>query len=134
MSRHGLGSKSERHRSRVKGTAGKLNSLVLIPSTFRQKMPYNVVSPSRWSSAEFKFYYVVAFFVIPVMIWIPMSLSLSEISFLCLKARGNSIQAHSFTSKLQSLLPKSCRKAGFTTNLWYVIPSSTFCIAQGLSG
>jgi hypothetical protein len=56
---------------------------VHIPSTFRQKMPYNAVSHSRWSTPEFKFYYVVAFFVISVMIWIPMSLSLRKFSFLC---------------------------------------------------
>ena len=57
---------------------------VHIPSAFRQKMPYNVgVSPSRWSTAEFKFYYVVALFVIPLMVWIPMSLSLRKFSFLC---------------------------------------------------
>jgi hypothetical protein len=57
---------------------------VHISSMFRQKMPYNAgVSPSRWSTAEFKFYYVVALFVIPVMVWIPMSLSLRNFSFLC---------------------------------------------------
>lgn len=50
------------------------------PSTFRQKIPYNV-GVSRWSTVEFKFYYVVAFFVIPVMIWIPMSLSLRKFPF-----------------------------------------------------
>ena len=58
---------------------------VHIPSTFRQKMPYNVVSPSRWSTAEFKFYYMVALFVIPLMVWIPMSLSLRKFSFLMLQ-------------------------------------------------
>jgi hypothetical protein len=57
---------------------------VHIPSTFRQKMPYNVVSPSRWTTAEFKFYYVVALFVIPMMIWIPVSLSLREFSFVAM--------------------------------------------------
>ena len=57
---------------------------VHIPSMFRQKMPCNVGVPhSRWSTAEFKIYYAVAFFIIPVMIWIPMSLSLRKISFLC---------------------------------------------------
>ena len=57
---------------------------VHIPSAFRQKMPYNVgISHSRWSTVEFKFYYVVALFVIPVMVWIPMSLSLRKFSFLC---------------------------------------------------
>ena len=58
---------------------------VHIPSTSSQKIPYNVVSPSRWSTPEFKFYYVVAFFVIPVMIWIPMSLSLRKIFVLMLQ-------------------------------------------------
>lgn len=55
-----------------------------IPSSFRQKMPYGVgISTSRWSTVEFKFYYVVALFVIPTMIWIPMSLSLRKFSLLC---------------------------------------------------
>lgn len=78
-----------------------------IPSTFRQKMPYNV-GTSRWSTAEFKFYYLVTLFVIPVMVWIPMSLSLRNFSFLlyCKARREYSIQTHSFTSKLPSLLSK----------------------------
>ena len=56
---------------------------VHISSSFHQKMSRNVgVSASRWSTAEFKFYYMVALFVIPLMIWIPMSLSLRNFSFL----------------------------------------------------
>ena len=56
---------------------------VHIPSSFRQnpaKVPYDVgVSPSRWSTIEFRCYFMAALFVIPVMIWIPMSLSLRKL-------------------------------------------------------
>ena len=68
--------------SEAQGAKGIARLTVHISSTFRQNMPYKVGAPSRWSTAEFKFYYVVALFVIPVMIWIPMSLSLRKISFL----------------------------------------------------
>ena len=57
---------------------------VHIPSAFRQnagkEARYSVgVSSPRWSTVEFRFYYVVALCVIPMMFWIPMSLSLREL-------------------------------------------------------
>jgi hypothetical protein len=52
---------------------------VHIPSAFRQNAPYNAgVLPSRWRTTEFRFYYAVALFVIPAMVWIPVSLSLRK--------------------------------------------------------
>ena len=76
--------------SSVKGIA---RLTVHIPSAFRQKIPSNAVSPSRWSTAEFKFYYVAALFVIPAMIWIPMSLSLRKFLFLCYTRVGRNTQS-----------------------------------------
>lgn len=36
------------------------------------------MSPSRWRTTEFRLYYVSAIFVIPLMTWIPVSLSLRK--------------------------------------------------------
>lgn len=49
-----------------------------IPSSYRPP-PENVASryPSRWRTPEFYFYAVVFAVVVPIMFWIPMSLSYS---------------------------------------------------------
>ncbi|KAM6504106.1 MBOAT, membrane-bound O-acyltransferase family domain containing protein [Amanita muscaria] len=46
-----------------------------IPSSIR---PLSVTraSPSRWSTAEFRFYYLVFMFAIPLMVWLPIPLSM----------------------------------------------------------
>ncbi|KAF9048876.1 MBOAT, membrane-bound O-acyltransferase family-domain-containing protein [Panaeolus papilionaceus] len=54
---------------------------VHIPSAFRNT-PGNAISTQglskpRWSTLEFKFYYLVALFAVPAMAWIPISLSQS---------------------------------------------------------
>ncbi|KAF8151046.1 MBOAT, membrane-bound O-acyltransferase family-domain-containing protein [Crassisporium funariophilum] len=49
---------------------------VHIPSAFREDVASSVgLSRPRWGTNEFKFYYLVTFFAIPAMIWIPISLS-----------------------------------------------------------
>lgn len=104
--------------SEAQGAKGIARLTVHISSSFRQKMPYNVGVPSRWSTAEFKFYYVVAFLVIPVMIWIPMSLSLRNFSFLCYGLEGILNPGPQLHIETTIVTPKNCRKAGFTTDLW----------------
>ncbi|KAF8963140.1 MBOAT, membrane-bound O-acyltransferase family-domain-containing protein [Flammula alnicola] len=51
---------------------------VHIPSAFRENVAKDIspISP-RWNTPEFRFYYVVAIFAIPAMVWIPISLSQS---------------------------------------------------------
>ncbi|ESK97357.1 glycerol transporter [Moniliophthora roreri MCA 2997] len=50
---------------------------VTIPSSSRTTSLPNeeAKNPSRWRTAEFQFYYIVAAIVIPIMIWIPVTLS-----------------------------------------------------------
>lgn len=55
---------------------GLISLTVEIPSTRRptsEKRP-----PPRWGTLEFKLYYVIACVVIPIMIWVPVSLSSRE--------------------------------------------------------
>lgn len=79
---------------RQKPTSFKLTDLTVnIPSSNRQPLTTSSgtrdkqVAPSRWSTIEFRIYYVVALVVIPIMIWIPVSLS-SRMSFWVL-SRGS---------------------------------------------
>jgi hypothetical protein len=54
---------------------------VNIPSSKRRPLVSEVAineeqpAPSRWATLEFKAYYVIALIVIPIMAWIPISLS-----------------------------------------------------------
>ncbi|KIM44491.1 hypothetical protein M413DRAFT_17568 [Hebeloma cylindrosporum] len=52
---------------------------VHIPSAFRENVTRPASNPakhtSRWDTLEFRFYYLAAFFAIPAMVWIPISLS-----------------------------------------------------------
>jgi hypothetical protein len=61
-------------------TARGIASLTVhIPSAFRKNVTKLDNHPSRWSTPEFFFYYLAAFFAIPAMVWIPISLSQGEI-------------------------------------------------------
>ncbi|KAF8903744.1 MBOAT, membrane-bound O-acyltransferase family-domain-containing protein [Gymnopilus junonius] len=55
---------------------------VHIPSAFKRnaaRSSFNETRvPPRWNTLEFRFYYLVALFAIPVMIWLPVSLSQAE--------------------------------------------------------
>jgi len=57
---------------------------VNIPSARRRPIASEVAvneeqpAPSRWATLEFKAYYVVALVIIPIMAWIPISLSSGE--------------------------------------------------------
>lgn len=73
------------HRSSFKLTDVTVN----IPSSKRRPLvsegttSEENLAPSRWSTIEFKIYYAVALIIIPVMVWIPVSLSSSRhIEFL----------------------------------------------------
>jgi len=54
---------------------------VNIPSSKKRPLAPEVTvseeqrAPSRWATLEFKAYYVVALVVIPIMVWIPISIS-----------------------------------------------------------
>ncbi|KAF7773455.1 hypothetical protein Agabi119p4_5622 [Agaricus bisporus var. burnettii] len=68
------------HRSSFKLTDVTVN----IPSSKRRPLvsegttSEENLAPSRWSTIEFKIYYAVALIIIPVMVWIPVSLSSSS--------------------------------------------------------
>ena len=51
---------------------------VHIPSAFRKDAVDEKSSPPRWSTLEFRLYFLVAAVVIPLMAWIPVSLSQRE--------------------------------------------------------
>lgn len=56
---------------------------VQIPSTSRSQLsPEETRPPARWKTAEFRFYFALACVVIPIMIWIPISLSFCTWAFI----------------------------------------------------
>jgi len=79
---------------------------VHIPSALRENAATPISKlgnrPSRWSTPEFYFYYLAAFFAIPAMFWIPISLSQSEFRYFLLSLTLNYFLS-SFTSKLSFL-------------------------------
>lgn len=61
---------------RQRPTGLKLTDLTVnIPSSNRQPLTANKLAPSRWATLEFKVYFVVALLVVPIMVWIPVSVS-----------------------------------------------------------
>jgi hypothetical protein len=75
-------------------TARGIASLTVhIPSAFRENAakPTSKLGnhPSRWSTPEFFFYYLAAFFAIPAMFWIPISLSQGEFNYFLLSLTLN---------------------------------------------
>ncbi|EIN03983.1 MBOAT-domain-containing protein [Punctularia strigosozonata HHB-11173 SS5] len=54
---------------------GILHLTVGIPSSYRKVPAEDTRPPSRWTTPEFVLYYVMAAVVIPVMVWIPTTLS-----------------------------------------------------------
>lgn len=61
---------------------GIVRLTVDIPSSNRVPRSDNARSPppSRWKTPEFAFYYAAALIVIPLMIWVPIDLSSSELA------------------------------------------------------
>lgn len=60
--------------------------------------------PPRWKTLEFIVYYVVALFVIPLMVWVPVRLSSRVYGFIAQGVINKNI--HSFTSELPLLSPQ----------------------------
>uniref|UniRef100_A0A8H7XN33 Uncharacterized protein n=1 Tax=Psilocybe cubensis TaxID=181762 RepID=A0A8H7XN33_PSICU len=62
------------HESSIPEAKGVARLTVNIPSTYRGKNAGGETEP-LWLTKEFKFYYLVALFAIPAMIWVPVSVS-----------------------------------------------------------
>jgi len=79
---------------------------VHIPSSFKENAgkggDFERTTPARWRTREFYFYYLIFVFAVPLMAWIPISLSQGEFAAplgkKLLYDAGNS-----FTSKLHVL-------------------------------
>ena len=85
---------------------------VHIPSAFRQNV--SKPPPSRWNTVEFRFYYVVALFIIPAMFWIPISLSLRTFGIFMTRRMLSLRQLH---IQITIVTSQNCRKVGFTIDL-----------------
>ncbi|KAF8650593.1 hypothetical protein AX16_005178 [Volvariella volvacea WC 439] len=64
--------------ARTKTKMGLVGLTVDIPSSSRTQKSEGKRPPPRWRTLEFKIYYVIALVVIPLMAWIPITLSSTE--------------------------------------------------------